>query len=70
MKKFGLVILAIGLVITLITGFKYVTREKVVDIGNLQISRNKNHSIVWSPMVGIVVMTIGGGLFIWGLKKH
>lgn len=69
MKKIGIIILAIGLIITLITGFKFVTREKVVDIGELQISRNKNHSVAWSPIVGIVTMVVGGGLIVFGLKK-
>jgi hypothetical protein len=69
MKKLGLLIIAIGLVITVITGFNFVTREKVVDIGNLKISRNKNHSLAWSPLVGVAVMVLGGGIFIMGLKK-
>jgi len=69
MKKIGIIVLAIGLVITIITGFKFVTREKVVDIGELQISRDKNHSVAWSPIVGIVTMVVGGGLIIFGLKK-
>ena len=69
MKKIGIIIIAIGLVITVVTGFNFVTREKVVDIGDLKISRNKNHSIAWSPLVGVAVMVLGGGLFIIGLKK-
>lgn len=69
MKKIGIIVLAIGLVITLITGFKFVTREKVVDLGELQISRNKNHSVAWSPIVGVAVMVVGGGMIIFGLKK-
>lgn len=69
MKKIGIIIIAIGLVITIVTGFNYVTREKVVDIGELEISRNKNHKLNWSPVVGVVVMVIGGGFFLFGLKK-
>lgn len=69
MKKIGVIVMAIGLVITLITGFNFVTREKVVDIGDLKISRNKNHSIAWSPLVGVAVMAIGCGVFVIGLKK-
>lgn len=69
MKKLGLLIIAIGFVITVITGFNFVTREKVVDIGELEISRNKNHSIAWSPLVGAAVMVLGGGILIVGLKK-
>lgn len=70
MKKVGIVIMVVGLVITLITGFSFVTREKVVDLGDLQVSRDKNHSIAWSPIAGIVVMAAGGGIFLFGLKKR
>ena len=69
MKKIGLVILVIGLVITLFTGFQYVTREKVVDIGEIQISRDKTNSVSWSPLVGLAVMAIGAGMFVLGPKK-
>jgi hypothetical protein len=69
MKKVGIIILAIGLVITIVTGFNFVTREKVVDIGELQISRDKHHHLAWSPIVGVVVMAIGGGILLLGMKK-
>lgn len=70
MKKVGIIVMVVGLAITLITGFSFVTREKVVDLGDLQVSRNKNHSIAWSPIAGIVVMAVGGGIFLFGLKKR
>ena len=69
MKKIGLVILVIGLLITLFTGFKYITREKVVDIGEIQISRDKTNRVSWSPLVGVVVMVVGGGILLLGPKK-
>jgi len=70
MKKVGIIVMVLGLAITLITGFSFVTREKVVDLGDLQVSKNKNHSIAWSPIAGIVVMAVGGGIFLFGLKKR
>lgn len=69
MKKTGLVILGIGLLITIITSASFVTREKLVDVGDLKISQNKNHTLAWSPLAGVVVMAIGGGIFLFGYKK-
>jgi hypothetical protein len=69
MKKIGLIILIIGLVITLFTGFKYITREKVVDIGEIQISRDKTNTVSWSPLIGVAVMVLGAGIFLFGPKK-
>jgi hypothetical protein len=70
MKKAGIIILTIGLVITIVTGMSFVTREKVVDIGELEIKANKRHSLSWSPVVGIVVMAIGAGAFLVGTTKR
>jgi hypothetical protein len=69
MKKAGIIILVVGLIISFFTGLNLVTREKVVDIGNLEISANRNHSLSWSPAVGVVMMIIGAGLYLAGKKK-
>lgn len=69
MKQAGLAIFVIGLLITIFTGFKYVTREKVVNIGDIQISRDKTHNLAWSPLVGVAVMAVGGVVFFLGRKK-
>jgi hypothetical protein len=69
MKKIGLVVLVIGLLITLFTGFKYITREKVVDLGEIQISRDKTNRVSWSPLVGVAVMVVGGGMLLLGPKE-
>lgn len=69
MKQAGLAIFVIGLLITIFTGFKYVTREKVVDIGEIQISRDKTHNLAWSPLVGVAVMAVGGVVFFLSKKK-
>jgi hypothetical protein len=63
MKKAGIVIVIAGLLITIFTGFKFVTKEKVVDIGSLEISRDKNHFLNWSPLLGVAVMVFGGVVF-------
>ncbi|NHB68837.1 hypothetical protein [Perlabentimonas gracilis] len=70
MRKIGIIIIGVGLLFTLITGFKFVTREKVVEIGNLNISRNKSHPIAWSPLLGVAIMTLGSTFFILGIKKR
>ncbi len=69
MKKIGLIVFIIGLAITLFTGFKYITREKVVDIGDIQISRDKTNTVSWSPLIGVGVMVVGAGIFLFGQKS-
>ena len=61
--------MVIGLVMTLYTGFNYVTREKVVDIGDIEITADKKNTVDWGPYVGIGVIVIGGVVFLAGRKK-
>lgn len=68
MKKISLLIIAVGLLITVFTGFNYFTREKVVDIGDLKITAKKNHTLEWSPIIGVVTMVVGGGLYLASAK--
>ncbi len=58
-KTIGIVLIIIGLIMIIYTGFNYVTKEKVVDIGPLEISAEKNHPVQWSPIVGVVLL-VGG----------
>ena len=61
--------IAIGLLITLLGGFNFITKKKIVDIGNLEITTNKNHVMEWSPYIGVAVMVLGIGVVLYGRKK-
>jgi len=69
MKKAGIIIIVIGLLLTIFTAFTYFTKEKVVDIGKIEITANKAHYMNWSPLIGIAVMAVGGIFFWQGSKK-
>jgi divalent metal cation (Fe/Co/Zn/Cd) transporter len=60
MKKAGIIIMILGLILTIFTAFTFFTREKVVDIGSLKITANKPHHLNWSPLIGVAVMVAGG----------
>ena len=69
MKKAGIVIIIIGLLLTIFTAFTFFTREKVVDIGKVEITANKRHHVAWSPLVGLAVMGVGGVVLLMASKK-
>lgn len=69
MKKAGIAILIIGFLLTIFTTFNYFTREKVVDLGEVQITANKKHRVGWSPLLGIGVMGVGGVVLLVASKK-
>lgn len=63
-KGVGIALILIGIVMTIYTGFNYVTTEKLVDIGPIQINHEKNHPVQWAPIVGIVVLAAGAFLVV------
>jgi len=69
MKQAGIIILIVGLLMTLYTGFTYVTKEKVVDLGNLEVTTDNQHTVNWQPYVGLGVMAVGAVVLILGRKK-
>ncbi len=69
MKKAGIIILIIGLALTIFTTVTFFTREKIVDMGEIQISANKRHNLNWSPFIGLAVMAVGGVLMLVPSKR-
>jgi hypothetical protein len=69
MKNAGIAILIIGLLLTIFTTFNYFTREKVVDLGTVEITANKRHHVAWSPLIGLGVMGVGGVVLLMASKK-
>lgn len=68
MKTVGIIIILLGLGLTIFTAFTFFTKEKVVDIGPIEITENKPHRLNWSPLIGIAVMGVGG-LVLWQSGK-
>ena len=69
MKKVAIIIILIGLALTIFTAITFFTKEKVVEIGKIEITREKPHDLNWSPIVGIAVMGIGGIVLWLSYKK-
>ena len=67
MRTLGIVLIAIGIIMMVYTGFNYVTKEKVVDIGPIEINAEKNHPVQWSPIIGIVLIV--GGIVVIAIDK-
>ena len=55
----GIVLIAIGLAALASGGFYWTRREKVIDAGPVQITREKHEGLPLSPLVGGIVL-LGG----------
>ncbi|MBW8324415.1 MAG: hypothetical protein K0M50_06600 [Prolixibacteraceae bacterium] len=67
MKTFGFFLIGLGIIMMIYTGFNYVSTEKVVDLGPIEINAEKNHPVKWSPIVGIVLIV--GGIVVFAIDK-
>jgi len=70
MKSTGAISLTLGLFMTLYKGFSYVTRERVVDLGKFELTKEKQHTVRWQPYVGIGLMAIGGAILMPHRNKY
>lgn len=69
MKKIAILILVIGLGLTIFSAVTVFTREKVVDLGKLEITRDKPHRLNVSPYIGVAVMAVGGVMLLLSYKN-
>ena len=67
-KPVGIVLIIIGIIMIIYTGFNYVTTEKVVDLGPIKINAEKNHPVQWSPIVGVVLLV--GGIVVMATSQN
>jgi hypothetical protein len=65
----GLVLIALGLAALAYQGFSYTTREKVLDLGPLQATADRQKTVPLPPVLGIVAVGAGVVLLIAGVRK-
>jgi len=69
MKIIAIILLAVGLIGLTIGGFSFKTKEKVVDIGPVDVTRTKTHSQSIPLGASIAALVIGGVMLVASSKK-
>lgn len=69
-KTIGIVLIVLGIIMLSYTGFNYVTKEKVVDLGPIEINKENNHPVKWSPIIGIILLVGGIAVTVTGSKSR
>ncbi len=69
MKNLGIVLIVIGAIALLYSGFTFTTKEKVVDLGPLEINKEKEHTVNWPPIAGGILLVGGIVLLVAGKKS-
>lgn len=66
----GVVLIVLGLAALAYQGITYTTREKVIDIGPIQASADRQRTIPLPPIMGIVAVAAGVALVVVGVRKR
>jgi hypothetical protein len=69
LKAIGLIIIVIGFALTIYTGFDFKTKDNMLDLGGFQLTKDKEHSINWSPFIGIGAIIVGSVILFSGSRK-
>jgi hypothetical protein len=65
----GIVLIALGLIALVYQGITYTTREKVVDLGPLKITAQKEKTIPLPPILGGLALAGGIVLVVVAARK-
>jgi hypothetical protein len=66
----GIILIVIGIIALAYQGITYTTREKVVDIGPIQINADKTKTIPLPPILGGIALVGGIVLLVAGGRKE
>jgi hypothetical protein len=65
----GIILIVIGIIAFAYQGITYTTREKVVDLGPIQVTADKTKTFPLPPIVGAIALVGGIVLLVMGNKK-
>jgi uncharacterized membrane protein len=65
----GVLLVVLGIGGLAVRSFTYTTKEKVLDLGPIQATADKEHNVFIYPAAGIAAILIGGVLIVMGRRK-
>lgn len=69
MKSMGVVLIVLGILALAYQGFTYTKREKVIDIGPIEASADKEKRVAIPPILGGAVLVAGVVMVLTGRKR-
>jgi hypothetical protein len=70
LKIVGIMLIVLGLVALAYGGISYTRREKVVDLGPIEATAERRHTIPLPPVLGGLALAGGVVLLIYGAKTR
>ena len=59
MKTLAILLIVVGGLMTIFTGFNLITKKEVADIGPIEINKTEKTPVAWSPIVGGILLAAG-----------
>lgn len=69
MRTVGVLLLILGILALGYQGFTYVTRDKVVDLGPVEVTKEKTKTVYLPPVLGVVALAAGIALLVSGSRS-
>jgi hypothetical protein len=70
MRVLGVILIVVGIVALALGGITYTKREKVLDIGPITATADRQKTIPLSPIVGIASLAGGIALLVVGTRTR
>jgi uncharacterized membrane protein len=68
-RNLGILLIVIGAIMLIWTGFTYTKKKKIIDAGPIQVSVDQKETIGWPPYLGTILL-IGGIVIVIVDKKR
>ena len=66
----GVLLIVIGVFALVYQGITYTSRDKVIDLGPIQATADREHTLPLSPLLGVSALAGGIVLLIVGVRKR
>lgn len=65
----GIILIVLGASMLIWTGFTYTKKEKIIDVGPIEISADRQKTVNWPPYLGGILL-IGGIVIVLSSKSN
>jgi hypothetical protein len=69
MKTLAVILMILGALAVAYQGFSYVTREKIIDVGPVEVSAEKQKTVFLPPVLGAIVLVTGVALLLTSSRR-
>jgi len=68
-KTLAILLIILGVLAVGYQGFTYVTREKVIDLGPVEVTKEKHNRVFLPPVMGAIAVAAGIALLLTTAKR-